>query len=150
MKRLKANAVPHCNLAQELEQAVEENQLLKSQLEALEKEKHELQNKIAQVNLQIMKKAAVTQRLQMRCERIRRKCNGSMKKSLLTKVFSHAQIGVLMGKKKVVWSDDDLAMAFTLRHMGNKDCYLYLKETLNFPLPALACVQKWAASLHEA
>lgn len=148
-RRLKPDAVPHCNLDPELEQAVEENQLLKSQLEQLEKEKNELENKIAQVNLRMMKKVAATQRLKLRSERIRRDCNGSLKKNLLSKVFSHAQIGVLMGKRKVIWSDDDLAMAFTLRHMGNKECYLYLKETLNFPLPALSCIQKWAASLHE-
>lgn len=67
-------------------------------------------------------------------------------KNLLSKVFSDAQINVLMGQSKVVWGDDDLAMAFSLRHLCSKECYLYLKEVLNIPLPALSCVQKWAAS----
>lgn len=143
MNRLKS----HCN--QELEQAMDENQLLKTQVELLRKEKQELENKIEQMNVKTMRKIAVTQQLKMNCKRMKIKFSRSQKKNLLTKVFSNAQIGILMNKKKVLWSDDDLAMAFTLRHMSNKECYLYLKETLNIPLPALSCVQKWAASLHE-
>lgn len=85
---------------------------------------------------------------------LRKKIEGAKKKlrekgidskCLLNKVFSEAQIKYLMGKK-VVWGEDDMAMAFTLRHMSNKDCYLYLKRVLNIPLPALSAVQKWAAS----
>lgn len=63
------------------------------------------------------------------------------------KVFSPSQINLLLGHKKVYWSDDDLARAFTLRHIGGKNCYLYLKNTLNMPLPALSCVQRWASSI---
>lgn len=63
------------------------------------------------------------------------------------KVFSRSQINLLLGKKKVYWTDDDLARAFTLRHIGGKKCYLYLKNTLNMPLPALSCVQRWASTV---
>lgn len=65
----------------------------------------------------------------------------------IQKVFSPSQINLLLGRKKVYWSDDDLARAFTLRHIGGKNCYLYLKNTLNMPLPALSCVQRWASSV---
>lgn len=64
----------------------------------------------------------------------------------IQKVFSPSQIKLLMGQKKVYWTDDDLARAFTLRHIGGKNCYLYLKNTMNMPLPALSCVQRWASS----
>lgn len=153
-KILKPNAVPHCNLSisnveQEMEQAMEENYLLKSNMELLEKEKTELQNKIEKMNAKLTNRLKLTQQLKVRCEQLKKKYDGSQRKNLLAKVFSCAQIGVLLRKRKVVWSDDDLAMAFTLRHMGSKECYLYLKQILNFPLPALSCVQKWAASLHE-
>lgn len=63
------------------------------------------------------------------------------------KVFSPSQIKLLLGYKKVHWTDDDLARAFTLRHIGGRNCYLYLKNTLNMPLPALSCVQRWASSV---
>lgn len=154
-ERLKPNAIPHCNLTvfnfdEEMEQAVDENYLLKSQLELLQKEKNELQSQIEKIDMKLKKKTNLLQQLKLRCEYIKKKCSQTQhKRNLLTKVFSQAQIGVLMKKKKIIWSDDDLAMAFTLRHMGGKDCYLYLKHTLNMPLPALLCVQKWAASLHE-
>ncbi|XP_028140974.1 uncharacterized protein LOC114335019 [Diabrotica virgifera virgifera] len=66
------------------------------------------------------------------------------KEIILRKTFSEAQIKLLHGKK-VVWSDDDLATAFTIRHMGSKKCYLYLKNVLKLPLPALSYIQAWAA-----
>lgn len=85
--------------------------------------------------------------LKVKVERLK---NGSFilqkDKSLLSKVFSDAQIKILTGKEKVVWTNDDLAMAFSLRQMSSRECYLYLKRFLNYPLPALSCVQRWAAS----
>lgn len=153
IKRLKLNAVPHLNLntlnLEEMNEALEENSRLKSQLELLQKEKTELQNKIDNMNSRLARKIAATQRLKQRYDQLKKKRNVYQRKNLLMKVFSCAQIGILMKKRRVIWSDDDLAMAFTLRQMSNKDCYLYLKETLNIPLPALSCVQKWAASLPE-
>lgn len=77
---------------------------------------------------------------------LRKKVESKEKNLLLSKVFSDSQINYLIGKPKVIWSDDDMAMAFTLRQMSNKECYLYLKYTLNIPLPSLSSVQKWAAS----
>lgn len=73
--------------------------------------------------------------------------NNSIEVDEIQKVFSPSQINLLLGRKKVYWTDDDLARAFTLRHIGGKNCYLYLKNTLNMPLPALSCVQRWASSV---
>lgn len=73
--------------------------------------------------------------------------NNSVEIDDLQKVFSASQINLLLGRKKVYWTDDDLARAFTLRHIGGRSCYLYLKNTLNMPLPALSCVQRWASSV---
>ncbi|XP_072384271.1 uncharacterized protein [Diabrotica undecimpunctata] len=67
-----------------------------------------------------------------------------MKDIILRSTFSEAQIKLLHGEK-AIWSDDDLATAFTIRHMGSKKCYLYLKNVLKLPLPALSCIQGWAA-----
>lgn len=65
-------------------------------------------------------------------------------KSLLAKVFSESQIKILSGKKKIYWSNDDMAMAYTIRHLSNKRCYAYLTKNLNIPLPALSSIKRWA------
>lgn len=62
---------------------------------------------------------------------------------ILLKVFSESQIKILTGKKKIYWSNDDMAMGYTIRHMSNKRCYIYLSKTLNFPLPALSSIKRW-------
>lgn len=65
-------------------------------------------------------------------------------KSLLAKVFSESQIKILSGKKKIYWSNDDMAMGHTIRHLSNKRCYAYLTKNLNIPLPALSSIKRWA------
>lgn len=78
---------------------------------------------------------------------VRRKAARRQAKLGLNSIFSPAQVDYINRAKKVVWSHEDMAMAFTLRHMSNKECYLYLKKELNYPLPALSAVQRWAASV---
>lgn len=63
--------------------------------------------------------------------------------SILSKVFSESQIKILSGKKKIYWSNDDMAMGYTVRHMSSKRCYVYLTKTLNIPLPALSSIKRW-------
>lgn len=65
-------------------------------------------------------------------------------KALLAKVFSESQIKILSGKKKIYWSNDDMAMGYTIRHLSNKRCYTYLSKNLNIPLPALSSLKRWA------
>lgn len=66
-------------------------------------------------------------------------------KSLLSKVFSESQIKILSGKKKIYWSHDDMAIGYTIRHMSNKRCYIYLSKKLNIPLPGLSSIKRWQA-----
>ncbi|KAF5276098.1 hypothetical protein FQR65_LT16484 [Abscondita terminalis] len=65
-------------------------------------------------------------------------------KNILSKVFSESQIKILSGKKKIYWSSDDMAMGYTIRHLSNKRCYLYLSKKLNIPLPALSSIKRWS------
>ncbi|XP_008199105.1 uncharacterized protein LOC103314533 isoform X1 [Tribolium castaneum] len=64
-------------------------------------------------------------------------------KVLLSKVFSESQIKILSGKKKIYWSDDDMAVGYTIRHLSNKRCYMYLTKKLNIPLPAVSSIKRW-------
>ncbi|GJQ74520.1 hypothetical protein Trydic_g21387 [Trypoxylus dichotomus] len=69
----------------------------------------------------------------------------SEQKRLLSKVFSESQIKILSGKKKIYWSHDDMAIAYTIRHMSSKRCYIYLTKNLNIPLPGLSSIKRWQA-----
>jgi hypothetical protein len=64
-------------------------------------------------------------------------------KMLLSKVFSESQIKILSGKKKIYWSNDDMAVGYTIRHLSNKRCYMYLTKKLNIPLPAVSSIKRW-------
>lgn len=67
-------------------------------------------------------------------------------KILLSKVFSEAQIKILFGKKKVYWSNDDMAVGYIIRHLSNKRCYSYLTKTLNIPLPGVSSIKRWVTA----
>lgn len=159
MRRLKSNAVPTRNIQlqepntnlvsrlNDIRKVVDENELLNKKLEILLKEKDELTAELLIYDKKFQRRKSAIVKAKKQYDKLKKKVNGCKEqKNLLAKVFSDSQVGVLLGRSKVIWSNDDLAMAFTLRQMGSKDCYLYLKETLNLPLPALSCVQKWVAS----
>lgn len=53
-------------------------------------------------------------------------------------------IAILAGtRKRKVWEPEDISRAFTLRYCSKK-AYLYLKDNLKFPLPAISTLQNWA------
>lgn len=131
----------------EIKYVVDENLVLKERLENLQRERHALIMKKVDCDKRLSSKRARLKSIQNQYSHLKLKSNFiKSHKNLLSRVFSEAQVNVLLEKKKVVWSNDDLAMAFSLRHMGGRECYLYLKHTLNVPLPPLSCVQKWTAS----
>lgn len=67
----------------------------------------------------------------------------SDQKRLLAKVFSPAQIKLLSGRRKINWSDDDMAVAYTITHLSNRTCYNFLKDKFGIPLPASSTIDRW-------
>ncbi|KAJ8918032.1 hypothetical protein NQ315_011488 [Exocentrus adspersus] len=67
-------------------------------------------------------------------------------KIVLSKVLSDAQIKILFGKKRINWSYDDLAVAYTIRHLSNRRCYDYITQKLKIPLPGLSSVRRWVSA----
>jgi hypothetical protein len=66
---------------------------------------------------------------------------------LLKKVLTDNQIALLSKKKKRInWTRDEQAVAFTLRYYSKK-CYLYLRNKLHYPLPSLSSLRKWASQI---
>lgn len=61
--------------------------------------------------------------------------------------FSKKQLDViLLKKRKVKWSSDDMSIAFALRYFS-KQSYCYLRDTLKYPLPCISSLQKWASKI---
>lgn len=139
----KESVLPHIN---DIRSTVDQNALLKETLQKLYTENEALLKLYATLEkrhkLKIKKRDALKRKLYDFPKHSITKEQGN----LLTQVFSESQINVLLNKEKVYWSHDDMAMAFTLRQMANRETYLYLKKMLNVPLPSLSSVQKWAAS----
>lgn len=44
-------------------------------------------------------------------------------------------------------STEDISKAFTLRYLS-KRCYIYLRNKLNYPLPHVSTLVKWASRLN--
>jgi hypothetical protein len=62
-------------------------------------------------------------------------------------VLTDNQIALLSKKKKRInWTRDEQAVAFTLRYYSKK-CYLYLRNKLHYPLPSLSSLRKWASQI---
>lgn len=68
--------------------------------------------------------------------------------TILRKVFTESQCRILLyDKKKLEWDNESMAIAFRLRYLS-KRAYLYLSKTLNYPLPSLSSLRRWAASVN--
>lgn len=68
--------------------------------------------------------------------------------NLLKDQFSQNQVDLILKKKKQVrWTAEELGNAFALIYFSKKG-YVYLKDHLNYPLPGIATLQRWAAKIN--
>lgn len=101
--------------------------------------------------IEIMKRKLNSQRKQLLYYKIKSKGGKSLSKveavNILKKVLTENQISILLKKKKRVnWTTDEIAVAFTIRYFSKK-CYIFLRSKLNFPLPALSTLRSWASKI---
>lgn len=62
-------------------------------------------------------------------------------------VLSENQIDIILKRKsRVVWTQEELSNAFTIRYFSSK-AYTFLRDQLNLPLPALSTLTKWAGKI---
>ncbi|XP_044007627.1 uncharacterized protein LOC122852096 isoform X2 [Aphidius gifuensis] len=66
----------------------------------------------------------------------------------LTSVFTPTQIKILMnpGQTKSHWKAEDIASAISLQAVSPQ-CYRYLRMKMNFPLPSITTLKKWASKV---
>lgn len=130
---------------EQLEQLQKNNLQLKKDIEALLPDVENLRRKLKEKQEAYKKGGAELNKITSDCNFLYT-CTMPIQeqKNILSKVFSESQIKILSGKKKIYWSNDDMAMGYTIRHMSNKRCYMYLSKNLKIPLPALSSIKRWA------
>jgi hypothetical protein len=62
-------------------------------------------------------------------------------KKIAGNLLTNTQLKLLL---MAVWDVEDISRAFALRYFSHQ-AYTYLRDELNYPLPALATLRKWAA-----
>lgn len=68
-------------------------------------------------------------------------------KNMLSSVLTSNQVDLILNKKdKVKWTSEEMSTALTLRYLS-KATYIFLRDKLNFPLPALATLQRHASTI---
>lgn len=123
--------------AVQLKHMQDSNERLQKQINALEKElatETDLYKKRLEENTEVRKQ------LKKYAQHVLSKQRSQF---ILSKVFSETQINILMGKKRSLWTDHDMAVAYTIRHLSNISCYNYLTKNMNIPLPGLSSIKRW-------
>jgi hypothetical protein len=106
----------------------------------------QLQQNFRDQNRDIVKKDKAADSLKAKLEQ--EVTNKNQLEEALGRVFTAAQRDLLTKKKKkVIWSSDDISRAFTLRYLSRR-AYIYVRKTLQYPLPHIATLKKWAAKLN--
>ncbi|KAG5877964.1 hypothetical protein JTB14_015613 [Gonioctena quinquepunctata] len=97
-------------------------------------------NRQAQQKLKALEKSLCSCRSKL----LKTQIVGKQIKGVLKKALSENQIDLLLKKKKRMnWKPAEVATAFTLRYYSKKS-YLFLRSHLNYPLPSLSSLRRWA------
>lgn len=135
----------HITNSQQLQNLRNDNVTLRKQIVQLEETVKKMHTQVAEKTQAVKAKDEDLKRLMQQYDRLHRATMSLMEqRNILSKVFSESQIKILTGKKKIYWSNDDMAMGYTIRHLSNKRCYMYLSKNLNIPLPALSSIKRWS------
>lgn len=125
-------------LLEKIKQLEEENVKLRSQNEHFKVEKAQLHSQKMELleQLKSIPQISETDTVNVKVEKI------------LSPLFSPGQIKVLLDRtKRPKWSKEDIAFAISLRSVSPK-AYRYLRNKLNYPLPDLSTLRRWAISLN--
>lgn len=67
---------------------------------------------------------------------------------LFQHIFTKNELEIILKKKqRACWSTEEISKAFTIRYFS-KRCYIYLRNTLKYPLPGISTLQKWATHIN--
>ncbi|KAB0805345.1 hypothetical protein PPYR_02315 [Photinus pyralis] len=112
----------------------EENKALTGKLKLFQESEQKLKQKIAAMEMQLKELGG------LKFEKRVKEC--------FKDVLTSNQVDIALKKKsKARWTQEELSMAFTLRYFS-KRAYIYLRQTLHYPLPAISTLQQWAANIN--
>ncbi|XP_050499959.1 uncharacterized protein LOC126880212 [Diabrotica virgifera virgifera] len=120
-------------LKRKYEELLKENKKLKEKLEENEQDLYTTRTRIVELN-----------------KRIKEKDIDSEKNILkrLGHMFSKNEIEIILKKKtRACWTTEEISKAFTIRYFSRR-CYLYLRNTLKYPLPGISTLQNRAAHIN--
>lgn len=139
----------HIESQSELEKLEAENEILKLELARAEDDEKAMEEELNK-QIQLYKEVDLAlSKLKNKYLRIKRSfIPVDKQRMLLSKVFSESQIKLLCGMKKICWTNDDMAVGYTIRHLSNRRCYVYLSKKLNIPLPAVSSIKRWMNLKH--
>jgi hypothetical protein len=85
-------------------------------------------------------------KLKMRSEKVFTKAEAIDEfKRISGNLLTATQLKILVtGKKKTIWNVEDISRAFALRFFSHQ-AYTYFRDELNYPLPGLSTLRKYAA-----
>nr|XP_022908341.1 uncharacterized protein LOC111419713 [Onthophagus taurus] len=133
-----------------------ENRVSDLQIEVsqLREENYKLKRKLTRKQKIILRQRRQNNNLSQVIRNFKLKQNKEAKKVVdqiirnkLTDVFTSKQLDKILTKKQVRWTDEDISIAFTLRYLS-KPCYLYLRNSLNYPLPGETTIHSWCSKVN--
>lgn len=69
-------------------------------------------------------------------------------KNVLASVLTPNQLDIIFKKKnRAKWTPEEYSTALTIRYLSRR-CYLFLKNKLNYPLPGLSTLRRWASKIN--
>lgn len=129
-------------LLREIEQLKEENRKLKIETAKLKNVQSSLKRKIKNRTVRELKtdshQAFPTSTTDFTVEKVFKIVSPTLTRTQVEKI--------VLRKKKIVWKTEDISRALTLRYLGKRS-YLYLRDMLQMPLPALSTLRRWASKL---
>ncbi|KAG8176300.1 hypothetical protein JTE90_010019 [Oedothorax gibbosus] len=119
---------------------------LKCQLLILQEENESLKNEIEVYKQNEKSMKQTIENLQTRRNKLDHTFEGKAKVAL-NHFLSSNQVDILLKKKtKVRWTEEEFTKAFNILQFS-KRFYVYLKDTLNYPLPGFSTLKKWIADI---
>lgn len=140
--------IPYCHHFHDFQAEKLEMQKKLDRFEALNRD---LKKKVEGLNCNRKSLSRMVKSLKIKLENMKNKENVDLAVDkiyeIMTPIFTRTQIEKLVyRKKKLLWKNEDICRAFTLRYLGKRP-YVYLRDKLKVPLPAISTLQRWASKL---
>lgn len=121
-------------------------EILFQKFSALQKDNEKLQYELESNKREIGNLSEKNRQLQVTVTETEKKLDVKVR-AVLADFLSPNQIDILLKKKtKARWNSDEISKAFTLRYFS-KRAYIYVRQSLKYPLPGISTLQSWASNV---